>query len=92
MHNDAQQPITEAHKAIDRAPTQGSTGGATPTNRGTTAGASARIEGALEWFSDLPRVVIVAMLWVIGAALLGSGALVVYSAWRVLVLLVAGAA
>jgi hypothetical protein len=32
------------------------------------------------------------MLWVMGAALLGSGALVVYLAGRVLVLLVAGAA
>ena len=52
----------------------------------------AGIEGALEWFSDLPRVVILATLWVMGAALLGSRALLVYLAGRVLVVLAAGAA
>jgi hypothetical protein len=93
MNSVTEHPTTYAlDEALELSPTKWTTGGATPTDRGTTAGASAGIEGALEWFSDLPRVVILAMLWVMGAALLGSGALVVYLAGRVLVLLVAGAA
>jgi hypothetical protein len=79
-------------EALELPPTKGTTGGATQTERGITAGASAGIEGALEWFSDLPRVVILATLWVMGAALLGSRALLVYLAGRVLVVLAAGAA
>ncbi len=93
MNSVTEQPTTYApDEAPEPPPTKGTTGGATPTGRGTTTGASAGIGGGLEWFSDLPRVVILATLWVMGAALLGSGALVVYLAWRVLVVLVAGAA
>ncbi len=88
-----EQPTTHGpDEAPELPPTKGTTGGATPTDRGTTAGASAGIEGVLEGFLDLPQVIILATLWVMGAALLGSGALVVYLAWRVLVVLVAGAA
>jgi hypothetical protein len=47
-------------------------------------------ERFLERFLKLPPVVALTVLWVAGAALLGSYALVLYVAWSVLVRLVAG--
>ena len=73
-------------------PDEGYNGRRDPNRAGDHRRRMAGIEGALEWFSDLPRVVILATLWVMGAALLGSRALLVYLAGRVLVVLAAGAA
>jgi hypothetical protein len=47
-------------------------------------------EWFLERFLKLPPVVVLTVLWVAGAALLGSYALVLYVAGSVLVWLVAG--
>ena len=46
---------------------------------------------AYERFLELPVVVVLAVLWLAGTALLGSVALVLYSAGWVLVQLVVGA-
>jgi hypothetical protein len=65
----AHQRGTKAHTVIDRAPTKES----------TTTPLSAGLGLAFEWFLELPVWVVVLVLWVIGVALLGAGALVLYT-------------
>ena len=73
MHNNvAQQPITKAHKDTDCA----------LAKERTPATASTGLDLAFERFLELPRGLVVAVLWMGGVALLGSIALVVYlSGW-----------
>ena len=80
MHSDAQQPINEAYKVIDRAPTEGR----------STATASTGIGLAYERFWKLPGWFVLAVLWIGGVLLLGSIALVLYLIGWVLLQLVAG--
>jgi bacteriorhodopsin len=69
-------------------------GGIVPTkSRNPTplpAGMRRVYEWFLDWFLKLPPVVVLTVLWVAGAALLISYALVLYVAGSVLVWLVAG--
>ncbi len=46
---------------------------------------TAGIGRAYEWFLQLPAVIVLTVLWMVGAALLGSIALVVYVAGSELV-------
>jgi hypothetical protein len=56
-----------------------------PTTPGTpTLPMSAEIGRAYEWFLQLPMLIVLAVLWVAGAALLGSCVLVLYMAGSVL--------
>jgi hypothetical protein len=51
---------------------------------------TAGIGRAYEWFLQLPVVIVLTVLWVAGAALLGSCALVLYMAGSVVVRSLAG--
>jgi hypothetical protein len=68
---------------IQEAPAVGSAGSSAPTSERIAA-------GICEWLLGLPMGVAPALLWVTGAALLGSCALVVYAVGWGLVGLVAG--
>ena len=63
---------------------------ATPVQQETSAPLSMRIGRAYERFLEMPGAFVLAALWVAGAALLGSCALVLYIAASVLVQTVAG--
>ncbi len=62
----------------------------TPRKRGALALLPLTVGQAYERFLELPVVVVLAVLWMAGAALLGSIALVLYSVGWVLVRSVAG--
>jgi hypothetical protein len=78
--------VMDGHQAVvvrDR-PTKARSQSA-PTIPGTpTPPISAEIGQAYEWFLQLPGVIVLAVLWVAGAVLLGSCALVLYMAGSVL--------
>jgi hypothetical protein len=65
-------------------------GGIVPTKPRNPTPLPAGMRRVYEWFLKLPPVVVLTVLWVGGAALLGSYALVLYVAGSVLVWLVAG--
>jgi hypothetical protein len=61
-----------------------------PTIPRTPTPMTAGIGRAYEWFLQLPVVIVLTVLWVAGAALLGSCALVLYMAGSVVVRSLAG--
>ena len=63
---------------------------AAPTTPTAPTPISAEIGQAFEWFSQLPVVIVLMVLWVVVAVLLGSCALVLYVAGSVLVRSLAG--
>jgi hypothetical protein len=65
-------------------------GEAAPREQGTHALLSLTVGQAYERFLELPVVVVLAVMWLAGATLLGSIALVLYSTVWVLVQAVAG--
>ncbi len=91
MDNIANSPITKAQKVIDRAPTKARTKGTLTTKRRTTATVSVGIGLVYEWFLELPVPVVLLVVWVVGAALLGAGALLAYTVISALAGMVGGA-
>ena len=63
---------------------------AAPTTPTAPTPMSAAIGRAYEWFLQLPAMIVLTVLWVVGAVLLGSFALVLYAAGSVLVGSLAG--
>jgi hypothetical protein len=64
--------------------------GAVPSRSWTHTRSPLTISQAFEGFLELPAVVVLAVLWIMGTALLGSIALVLYMTGAGLVRLVAG--
>ena len=79
MDNIANPPFTKAQKVIERAPTRARTKDTPAAKRRTTATVSVGIELVYEWFLELPVPVVLLVMWVVGAALLGAGALLAYT-------------
>ncbi len=91
MHDKANPPITKAQKVIDRAPAKARTQDTPATKRRTTATVSVGIGLAYERFLELPVPVVLLVMWVVGVALLGACALLVYVAMSALAGMVAAA-
>ena len=91
MHNVTNQPITKAHKGIERVPPKQRTKDTPKTKRRTTSTVLGGRRLACEWFLELPVAVVLAVLWVGGGALLGAFVLMAYALLSALVGVLAGA-
>ena len=85
MHNIANPPSTRSQKVINPVRTKVGTKVTPTTNRRTTASVPAGIRLAYERFLELPVVVVLLVVWVVGVALLGACALLAYAGISALV-------